>query len=219
MYPEINNNPNITTPQIIRDMVDKNIISPVIEQKTSVGTSINNLSVTAGSKTEFNWFPTETGSASIIMPEKSFIWETNNQYVLREQVLRYTKNGKPQEIVQDGAHTTVYLWGYKYQYPVAVIQNATYQEVKTALGNGVIESIAAKAEPSSSDLQAINNLRGIMSNSLISSYTYKPHIGITSMTQPSGATVNYVYDSFGRLKYVKDIDGNTLNENQYHYAQ
>ena len=54
---------------------------------------------------------------------------------------------------------------------------------------------------------------------LITTYTYKPLAGITSETDPSGRTIFYEYDNFGRLKRVKDEQGNILKEYRYHYAQ
>jgi len=54
-------------------------------------------------------------------------------------------------------------------------------------------------------------------NSQITSYTYDPLIGITSVTDPRGYTMYYGYDAFNRLKTVKDADGNMVSENKYHY--
>ncbi|MDR6969108.1 YD repeat-containing protein [Flavobacterium arsenatis] len=51
----------------------------------------------------------------------------------------------------------------------------------------------------------------------MSTYTYKPLVGITSMTDPKGLTTTYEYDAFGRLKCVRDHQGNILTESKYHY--
>jgi len=52
---------------------------------------------------------------------------------------------------------------------------------------------------------------------MITTYTYKPLIGISTVTDPKGLIMYYEYDSFNRLKLVKDAQGNVLSENQYHY--
>jgi YD repeat-containing protein len=51
----------------------------------------------------------------------------------------------------------------------------------------------------------------------MTTYTYKPLVGITSITDPRGETTKYVYDDFGRLKYIKDRDNNILKRYSYHY--
>ena len=52
---------------------------------------------------------------------------------------------------------------------------------------------------------------------MITTYTHKPLIGVSTVTDPKGDEQSYHYDSFNRLQYVKDKEGNILSENQYHY--
>ena len=66
---------------------------------------------------------------------------------------------------------------------------------------------------------ALNALRASYPEAMVSTYTYDPLIGVTSMTDAKGYTMYYEYDEFNRLKHVKDKDGNILSENQYNYKQ
>ena len=49
------------------------------------------------------------------------------------------------------------------------------------------------------------------------SYTYSPLIGITSMCDAANRINYYFYDPLGRLKWIKDQDGNIIKTYQYHY--
>ncbi|WP_218824304.1 RHS repeat domain-containing protein [Pontibacter ummariensis] len=63
-----------------------------------------------------------------------------------------------------------------------------------------------------------DNLRICPADAQMTTYIYDPLVGMTSSTDANGRTTYYVYDSFGRLKAVKDHEGNVLNSYEYHYA-
>ena len=54
---------------------------------------------------------------------------------------------------------------------------------------------------------------------LVTTYTYDPITGITSVTDPSGMTLEYEYDDLQRLQVIKDYQGNKVSEYDYQYAQ
>ena len=113
---------------------------------------------------------------------------------------------------------TVYIWSYKGQYPVAKIEGLTYAEVQSAVGLSAISILLSKPQPTSADLSSIRNaVNGIGGH--VTTYTYKPLVGIESMTQPNGNTVYYEYDSFGRLTRVIDHDGSVISTNSYNYRR
>ncbi len=64
---------------------------------------------------------------------------------------------------------------------------------------------------------SIDELRLYPIDAQITSYTYDPIIGMTTSTDPNGLTTYYDYDSFGRLKYIRDDKGNLIKANDYHY--
>jgi hypothetical protein len=52
---------------------------------------------------------------------------------------------------------------------------------------------------------------------MITTITYKPSIGISTITDPKEDVITYHYDGFNRLEFVKDKNNNILSENKYHY--
>ncbi len=64
----------------------------------------------------------------------------------------------------------------------------------------------------------VDEVRVCPEDAFMTTYTYDPLIGMTSQTNPQGLTTYYEYDDFGRLKYIKDHEGNILEAYDYHYA-
>lgn len=62
-----------------------------------------------------------------------------------------------------------------------------------------------------------DNIRFHPTNAQMTTYTYKPLVGITSETGPDNKTTYYEYDDFGRLTHVKDHNKNIINRYSYHY--
>ena len=136
----------------------------------------------------------------------------------------YDTNGNPQEISQkDGSHTLL-IWGYNNMYPLARIDNATYEGMPATVTN-LINQIRTASNTENSSAQE-TTLRGLLNNlrnqaffkdGQMTSYTYDPQVGVTSITDPRGYTTYYSYDNFNRLLQVKDQDGNIVSENEYNF--
>jgi YD repeat-containing protein len=116
---------------------------------------------------------------------------------------------------------TVFLWGYDSSYPIAEIKNASLTQVLAALGytQTTYETEAAKDVPTSDYLTRVNSLRQTLPDAMVTTFLYKPLIGVTSITDPGNVTTNYLYDSFGRLQLIKDMHGSVLKTFDYHYKQ
>lgn len=136
---------------------------------------------------------------------------TYDQYDAKGNLLQYTtKAGIPVAII----------WGYNQTQPIAKIEGATYAQVQnlaTALITASNADINAATEQTF--ITALDNFRKdpAMSGFQISTYTYNPLIGVTSITPPSGIREIYKYDSANRLQSVVDVNGKILKEYQYNY--
>lgn len=88
----------------------------------------------------------------------------------------------------------------------------------------MIHTISAKQNPEISDFSIINSLRTSVDlpNAQVTTYTYKPLVGIASMTDPRGVCTYYEYDTFGRLirlYYKENETEKTIQSYDYHYKQ
>ncbi len=168
---------------------------------------------------------------NIIKPEfiKSLKGESSatNQLENRLVYYNYDELGNPLEISQTNNKHLVYIWGYNKQYPIAKIENATYTDVSSfvnniqALSNTDNDRTLHYLGNEGALRQALNNLRNepSLSEALITTFTYDPLVGVTSITNPQGITIYYEYDEHNRLKQLKDQDGNILSKNEYNYNQ
>ena len=127
----------------------------------------------------------------------------------------YDEKRNVRSVVVDSIET-VYLWSYKGQYPIAKIEGLTYAQVESAIGASTISNLLQAAAPSTGQLTSIRNAVKAIGGH-VTTYTFKPLVGIESQTLPNGYTIYYEYDAFGRLTRVIDHDGNVVSTNSYNY--
>ncbi len=139
-----------------------------------------------------------------------------NNYTVDVSFDKYDSHGNLLEYHNvNNAHTT-YLWGYNYEYPIAKIENARFEEdVKPLLGCTYDE---LQQKTTDEELFTIfNNLRLNLKDALVYTYTYKPLIGLSSSTTPNGVRTTYHYDEFNRLKTIRDQNGNVIKHYDYNF--
>ena len=147
---------------------------------------------------------------------------TNN---LQDEIIfnDYYTNGNIKEVSKANGIHIIYIWGYNQQYPIAKIENATFAGLSSGIQTIINTAVAASDndvdETTENSLRTtLNNIRNQFPNAIVTTYTYNPLIGITSVTDPKGYTTYYTYDSFNRLQKTKDHSSNILNEYSYNYA-
>ncbi len=136
---------------------------------------------------------------------------------------RYDTNGNLLEFHKENDIHTVIVWGYNKRYPVAKVENALHANVAPYIAS--IENASNLDNDRTLGYvgnegqlrQLLDNLRVVLPKSMVTTYTYDPIIGITSITDPRGHTIYYEYDSHNRLKQVRDFEGNILSHNEYNY--
>lgn len=132
---------------------------------------------------------------------------TYDLYDDKGNILQYTQeNGTPISLI----------WGYNKTQLLAKIENATYTSITASLISSA--QAASDTGTETSLITALNSIRNSapLANAMVTSYTHKPLIGISTTTDPKGYTMSYNYDTFGRLLNVKDASGNIIEEKEYH---
>jgi len=166
---------------------------------------------------------------NIILPEVINFSKGDNTPEARFRYHAYDEKGNPLEVSKENDMHIVYYWGYDDKYPVIKAENISYSDLNSVVQettdnfDALLESIGdltTKTEKNAWKAFCTNLINNpSLSNALITFYTYKPMVGITSETDARGQTIYYTYDSFGRLERICDNDGNIVKENEYNYAQ
>jgi len=196
---------------VFAKMVAKNNISPAIEQKV-----IKNISQEITVTNYKDWY----NDNQIIQPEYITTQNGAGSVEPRFRFYGYNNTGHLLAAAPEYGSRTVYLYGYYNQHLIAEIRNADYATIESILGGSVSVSNFSASNPTDAE---VNTLIGTLRNSAllkdaqITSYTYKPLVGMTSSTDAKGMTTYYEYDAFQRLKTVKDQNGNILKQTDYQY--
>lgn len=163
--------------------------------------------------TEYDWF--EINGQRYLLPSAHVEYNLGNE-TWREDVLSRDFKGNIASSKEKGSPQTVIIWGYGGSLPVAVIQNATFSQVESAIGGQpVIAGLAAAGVPPATYLSKLNQLRTSLPEAHITTYTHIPGVGVESITNPAGLVTTFEYEG-GRLICIRDNDGHKINEYEYH---
>lgn len=154
---------------------------------------------------------------SLINASNEFIYEEEKY----QEVVDYEKYDSQGNLLQFQKTNDVvysYLWGYNNSYPIAEAQNATYDEIVSALGQSEIDSLKGNTLTDAEIRNKLSALRGSLPNAFVTTYTYDPLIGVTSKTDSNGVSEYYEYDDLGRLILIKNNQGEVIKRVQYNYS-
>lgn len=157
----------------------------------------------------------------------------DNRYTEEIAFRKYDHKGHVLEVEEKNTGvTTCYVWGYGHQYLIAKVVNATYSEIETVLGAELIalnQGYQTVTDPGSpvvhekvvlTDRQIRNTLsllRRSLPHAAVTTYTYKPLVGVTSETDPGGETTYFEYDPFNRLARIRDANQAVRKTIKYNY--
>ncbi|MBD3588342.1 hypothetical protein [Bacteroides sp. GM023] len=190
------------------EMVERNILSPVVKKEYTRGREYLGIET-----------PYFAPFANVYEPESAIIRRSASENGDTRVTYSYDDYGKVRQETKDGKRNVVYLYGYSNQHVIALIENVTYEEVIAKLGGE--DAVKRNASAKSPFMYNIDKLRQSLPSARVTTYTYKPLVGIVSITNPLGLTTCYEYDDLNRLIKTYIVNGNrqeVIEKNEYHYA-
>ena len=129
-----------------------------------------------------------------------------DKWILVEKYEYYPKINKIKEVHDYQKNiTTTYLWSYGGQYPIAEIKNDSLETIENEIGKDYLTTLQNSYMP---NMSQVDTLRSLLPHAQITTMTYAPLIGMTSLTDAKGYTQYFEYDDFGRLcEIYENVDG------------
>ena len=158
-----------------------------------------------------NVYPVKVQKINISTPSTNFTNASVNSNSLlvdtryeNEINIKY-ENGNVAEVIGKDGIITSYIWGYNYTLPIVKVTGVDYSTLQTAYTTVGGDLLQLRSQPT-------------LANAFVSTYVYKPVVGITQETNPNGRNIYYEYDALGRLQLIRDHDNNIIKKICYNYA-
>ena len=168
-----------------------------------------------------------------------YISETHNQYNLFQNIIQksathqkkgaeinigtstdrkitydfYDNKGNILQYTLENSMPVTVVWDYTGQYPVAKIEGISLSEFQeTSYFTSILENGNLSEEDE-------KYLRDYYPNAMITTYQYKPLVGLTKIMQPNGQTEYYKYDTTNRLEEIRNDKKEVIKTFKYNYKQ
>lgn len=213
---------------VYSQMQSRNIITSPIESITLTDGKVTDAKLTTyelsqlypdGGEIQIGYFPEHSYSFKSVNHPSETVFENydgvspSSTYYKKVLNYKYDLWGNIIEYSTDDGITYSFLWGYNNNYPVAKIENATFNDSNALISSSILDN---PSDENSLRVE-LQKLRDGLPNAMVTTYTYAPLIGVTSITDPRGELTTYHYHDFNRLEFVKDAAGSILSENKYNY--
>lgn len=149
---------------------------------------------------------------------------TDKQADFRDEVVYrcYDASGNVTEILGKDGTPVSFLWSYLNSFPIARIENATIDEVCTALEIEAADEWTYDSAPDAEARARIGSLRKKLPHARVTTYEYASLQGVTAIIDPNGVTTRFDYDNYSRLTDSYYLDENArkvmLQKYVYHFG-
>ncbi|HBL78307.1 MAG: hypothetical protein A2W90_16375 [Bacteroidetes bacterium GWF2_42_66] len=185
-----------------------------VEQISLINNQVINSSLVTYKSGGGSYVPDKVYSLETTSPLSSFTYfngtTKDSHYNTTPEIDFNTYDSKGNILQKTGKEgiVTSYLWDSNGSFPMAKVVNATYSQISSQ--DGKICTYNSET--------LYNSLNSLVPGAVTTTYSYKPIVGMSSQTDPNGTTTYYEYDSFNRLRLIKDEDGNIVKRYSYNYA-
>lgn len=200
-------------------LISNNVLNVPIDSRTYVDAVL-----TSGNQIEYNDFGQpvatytyEIGDTTLFDPADPYTFSPKKE-------VNYNSNGRVEKVVYENGIVNYFVWAHNNQYPVVKIETSD-KTIDINLAQKTIDSVDITMFGSDTDIASNQNqastIRDALSNllndrGLVTVYTYSI-FGLVSVTDANGFSTYYDYDTFGRLKSIKDHNGFILKQHEYNY--
>lgn len=143
-----------------------------------------------------------------------------DRYDDRGNIVQYTTSS---DTNPGTGYPTTIIYGYNQSLPILKAEGAKWNDFQFVImppdwvgldtrSNQDIDEASEKLLLKSLDEFRVHSS---FKNFLITTYTYDPLVGTTTITPPSGLREIYKYDQNNRLKYLLDVNGNIIKDFKY----
>lgn len=186
---------------VSQTMVERNCVTPVVRRTTLLGGA------------RYDIYNPYRLSSNVPVMDRIETGKGRGERKTRIRFTNYDYNGNLLEAVKDDSQGVAYVRGYNSRYPVAKIEGQSYAAIQgkgQSLSTSDSTALAGQCEA----LRA--SLRG---SALVTSYTYRPLEGISSVVSPNGNLKSFRYNNFGEIAAETDCEGNKEKEYTYFYKR
>lgn len=145
-----------------------------------------------------------TGSVIVTDPASGAVFTTS--YI-------HDNIGRLVQLTAPDGRSTVQVWGHDGLYPVARIDGATLAQAREAASDPTLGEIPL---PGGLDEALAASIRdNLPDHATLSVYRWEPFVGLNAIISPDGRTTTYQYNSNGKLRAVRNTEGDLVTEYLY----
>ncbi|QDW25177.1 hypothetical protein FFJ24_010320 [Pedobacter sp. KBS0701] len=204
---------NFTGDAVCDTMKNRNMIAQPIEEISY-------------SRSDNNGTDVETARTKTVYAALNLGWHILPSAVLKsvggaplETVMTFDQYGSHENVLQLTEKNSVvksYLWDSQEVYPIVEVKGANYSDASAASGSA---GYAVNAASASAIKSLGSTIQSALPNSMVSTYAYKPMVGVTVLTGPDERSKYFSYDDYGRLLTIRDHQQHILKKHEYILAK